>query len=101
MMGIRRMRRTNLTIRPCRKTYGRNGLASSIVLRGTSFHRSAEFKFLRFLLCATRCEIHERLRVCTDGTGAVVCSVALSGHIHGLRTLISHLVDAEGFTCRR
>jgi hypothetical protein len=38
----------------------RNGLASSIVLRGTSFHRSAEFTFLLFLLCTTRCEIHER-----------------------------------------
>ena len=38
----------------------RNGLASSIVLRGTSFHRSAEFTFLLFLLCTTRREIHER-----------------------------------------
>src|SRR4029434_9586397 len=47
--GIRRMRWTNLTIRPCRKSYGRyqtrNGLASSIVPAGTSFHRSAEFRF--------------------------------------------------------
>jgi len=38
----------------------RNGLASSIVPAGTSLHRSAEFTFLLFLLCTTRCEIHER-----------------------------------------
>jgi hypothetical protein len=44
---------------------------------GTSLHRSAEFTFLLFLLCTTRCEIHERH--CTDGRGALVCSVALSG----------------------
>jgi hypothetical protein len=59
--GIRRMRWTNLTIRPCRKSYGRyqtrNGLASSIVPAGTSFHRSAEFRFSpRVLLCAPRYE---------------------------------------------
>ena len=57
----------------------RNGLASSIVPAGTSLHRSAEFTFspVVFLLCTTRCEIHERH--CTDGRGALVCSVALSG----------------------
>jgi hypothetical protein len=40
----------------------RNGLASSIVPAGTSLHRSAEFAFspVVFLLCTTRCEIHER-----------------------------------------
>ncbi len=40
----------------------RNGLASSIVPAGTSLHRSAEFTFspVVFLLCTTRCEIHER-----------------------------------------
>jgi hypothetical protein len=59
--GIRRMRWTNLTIRPCRKSYGRyqtrNGLASSIVPAGTSFHRSAEFRFSpRVLLCTPRYE---------------------------------------------
>src|SRR6266511_3122578 len=55
----------------------RNGLALSIVPAGTSLHRSAEFVFspVVFLLCTTRCELHE----CIDGTGALVCSVALSG----------------------
>src|SRR5205823_12416148 len=38
----------------------RNGLASSIVLRGTSLHRSAEFTFLLFLLCTTRYTHHHR-----------------------------------------
>jgi hypothetical protein len=55
----------------------RNGPASSIVLRG---HRSTGRRnshFLLFLLCTTRCVIHERH--CTDGRGALVCSVALSG----------------------
>src|SRR6266511_1221712 len=40
----------------------RNGLALSIVPAGTSLHRSAEFVFspVVFLLCTTRCELHER-----------------------------------------
>ena len=81
--GIRRMRRTNLQRRPCHKTYGRHqdSKRTRLIHRpaGTSLHRSAEFTFspLVFLLCTTRCEIHERH--CTDGRGALVCSVALSG----------------------
>jgi hypothetical protein len=55
----------------------RNGLASSIVLRGHRFTGRRNSRFLLFLLCTTRCEIHERH--CTDGRGALVCSVALSG----------------------
>ena len=81
--GIRRMRRTNLQRRPCRKTYGRHqdSKRTRPIHRpaGTSLRRSAEFTFLLFLLCITRCEIHERHKWCTDGTGALVCSVALSG----------------------
>ena len=54
--GIRRMRRTNLQRRPCRKTYGRHQdskrVASSIVLRG---HRSTGRRnsgFLHVFYCA-------------------------------------------------
>jgi hypothetical protein len=55
--GIRRMRRTNLPTRPCRKTYGRqrtrNGLASSIVPAGTSLHRRRNSGFLLlYFYCA-------------------------------------------------
>jgi hypothetical protein len=64
--GIRRMRRTNLQRRPCRKTYGshKDSKRTRLIHRpcGTSRHRSAEFAFspVVFLLCLTRCEIHER-----------------------------------------
>src|SRR2546429_4202363 len=57
--------------RPCRKTYGRHqdSKRTRLIHRpaGTSLHRSAEFTFspVVFLLCTTRCEIHERH--CTDG----------------------------------
>jgi hypothetical protein len=86
---IRRMRWTNLQRRPCRKTYGRHqdSKRTRLIHRpaGTSLHRSAEFTFspVVFLLCTTRCEIHERH--CTDDTGALVCSVALSGQARRLR----------------
>src|SRR5262249_17235711 len=56
----------------------RNGLASSIVLRGTSFHRSAEFKFLLFLLCATRCEIHERHECALTARALLFCPSRLA-----------------------
>src|SRR6266700_8207305 len=49
-----------LAIRLTAGIRSRNGLASSIVLRG---HRSTgrrNSRFLLFLLCTTRCEIHER-----------------------------------------
>jgi len=58
----------------------RNGLASSIVLRG---HRSTgrrNSRFLLFLLCTTRCEMHERHKCALTARAlALVCSVALSG----------------------
>jgi hypothetical protein len=47
--GIRRMRRTNLQRRPCRKTYGghQDSKRTRLIHRpaGTSLHRSAEFTF--------------------------------------------------------
>jgi hypothetical protein len=64
--GIRRMRRTNLQRRPCRKTYGRHKDSK----RTRPIHRPCAdiappvggihgFS-CRVLLCTTRCEIHER-----------------------------------------
>ena len=51
----------------------RNGLASSIVPAGTSFHRSAEFSFLLSLLCTTRCETrHDERHKCAL-TARVTC----------------------------
>jgi hypothetical protein len=64
--GIRRMRRTNLRRRPCRKTYGRHKDSK----RTRLLHRPCgdiappvggiHGFSCRVLLCTTRCEIHER-----------------------------------------
>jgi hypothetical protein len=64
--GIRRMRRTNLPRRPCRKTYGRHKDSK----RTRLIHRPCgdiappvggiRVFSCRVLLCTTRCEIHER-----------------------------------------
>src|SRR6266403_473154 len=69
--GIRRMRRTNLLTRPCRKTYGRNkdsnGLASSIVPAGDIAPPVGGIHVFScgVLLCTTRCEIrHDERHKC-------------------------------------
>src|SRR5919201_96807 len=62
--GIRRMRRTNLTTRPCRKTYGRHqdSKRTRLIHRpcGDRSTGSAEFSFLLSLLCRFCCRSRRR-----------------------------------------
>jgi len=81
--GIRRMRRTNLTIRPCRKTYGRHqdSKRTRLIHRPLRGHRStgsAEFSFLLSLSCTTETR-HDERHKCALMARSLVCSVALSG----------------------